>query len=308
MPSQADQNQSIPSPPDSEDMIEIQLPDHRSLAIQRFGSPQGQPCFYLHGFPGSRLETAIYATGAAEAGLQLFAIDRPGYGRSSPPPPRTLIEWADDLAAAGDALGLHRFGLIGISGAGPYLCAAAYRLHQRVTKCLLISPLGPTHVPGNLEGMNRSNRILIWIARYASWLARPILSLGRHSISGDHDKFLRRFHWAGFGEADLAALQDPAFAQGLARSMAEAFQSGVEGALADGHHFTRPWGFCPEQVSCPVHLWHGDADRVVPIAMGRYLAEHLPHCVAHFVPGEGHLSLVKSFGPTMLKEFARQPT
>ena len=290
-------------------MIEIPLPDNRHLAIQRVGAPQGFPCFYLHGFPGSRLETAAYMVGAAEAGLQLFAIDRPGYGRSSPPPPgRALAEWPDDLSVAADTLGLHQFGIIGISGAGPYLCAAAYRLHHRVTKCLMISPLGPTDVPENLQGMNQYNRTLIRIARYASWLARPILSLGKHAISGDLNKFLRRCHRIGLGEADLAALRDQAFAQCLASSMAEAFQGGVEGAVADGRNFTHPWGFCPEQVGCPVHLWHGDADRVVPVAMGHYLAEHLPRCVAHFVPKEGHLSLVKSLGPTMLEEFAHQPT
>jgi pimeloyl-ACP methyl ester carboxylesterase len=43
----------------------------------------------------------------------------------------------------------------------------------------------------------------------------------------------------------------------------------------------------------PVHLWHGEADRNAPVAMGRFVAKSIPGCVTHFYPDEGHLSLFK---------------
>ena len=42
----------------------------------------------------------------------------------------------------------------------------------------------------------------------------------------------------------------------------------------------------------PVHLFQGEKDRNVPPSMGRYQAQALPNCRAHFYPEEGHISLV----------------
>jgi len=38
----------------------------------------------------------------------------------------------------------------------------------------------------------------------------------------------------------------------------------------------------------PVQLWYGEDDAIVPIVMGRYLADNLPDCDATFVPDAGH--------------------
>ena len=60
------------------------------------------------------------------------------------------------------------------------------------------------------------------------------------------------------------------------------------------HHvllYARDWGFRLEDIEKEVHLWQGEEDVNVPPAMGRYQASRLPHCVAHFIPGEGHYSL-----------------
>ena len=37
------------------------------------------------------------------------------------------------------------------------------------------------------------------------------------------------------------------------------------------------------------HIWHGDQDRNVPIANGRFLTAAIPGSVLHECPGEGHL-------------------
>ncbi len=39
-------------------------------------------------------------------------------------------------------------------------------------------------------------------------------------------------------------------------------------------------------------LWHGEQDRVMPVAPVRLLARALPHCTATFYPDEGHFSTV----------------
>jgi len=41
----------------------------------------------------------------------------------------------------------------------------------------------------------------------------------------------------------------------------------------------------------PVRLWHGEKDNVVPVAMGRYLAQSIPGCRSTFSPEDGHFSV-----------------
>ena len=42
----------------------------------------------------------------------------------------------------------------------------------------------------------------------------------------------------------------------------------------------------------PVLLLHGEQDRVVPAAHGRWLAEHVPTAELRLYPGEGHISVL----------------
>jgi len=40
-----------------------------------------------------------------------------------------------------------------------------------------------------------------------------------------------------------------------------------------------------------VLLWHGELDRHVPVAAGRYLTSAFPNCRATFYPEDAHLSV-----------------
>lgn len=64
----------------------------------------------------------------------------------------------------------------------------------------------------------------------------------------------------------------------------------------------RPWGFSLREIEPEVHLWHGEADVLVPAAMGRYQAAQIPHCHARLLPGEGHL-LVIGHMPDLMEAF-----
>ena len=52
-----------------------------------------------NGGPGNRLEPSFLAETAARAGLRLIGIDRPGYGRSTPRPGRTIADGVPDALA-----------------------------------------------------------------------------------------------------------------------------------------------------------------------------------------------------------------
>ena len=86
------------------------LNDGRTLAFARYGHPVGHPLYFFHGFPGCRLQAALVHEESLEAGVCLVAIDRPGFGQSTPSPTRTIVDWPRDVAALADHLGHQRFG------------------------------------------------------------------------------------------------------------------------------------------------------------------------------------------------------
>ena len=95
----------------------------------------------------------------------------------------------------------------------------------------------------------------------------------------------------GMPPADEAAMAKPGVAQAFLDSFHEACASGFAGVALDATLLARYWGFRPEDIHMPVFLWHGEADRNTPIAMGRYMAQAIPDCRATFYPDEGHFSL-----------------
>ncbi|MBO0833415.1 MAG: alpha/beta hydrolase, partial [Actinobacteria bacterium] len=64
----------------------------------------------------------------------------------------------------------------------------------------------------------------------------------------------------------------------------------------------RPWGFSLREIDTQVHLWQGEADTLVPPAMGRYQASQLRHCHATMLPGEGHLLIIDRM-PDLIEAF-----
>ena len=80
----------------------VRLSDGRVLGVERLGSPGETPVLFFHGLPGSRLDFLSESRACARASVELIALDRPGFGLSSPQPGRVPLDWARDVAAAPD--------------------------------------------------------------------------------------------------------------------------------------------------------------------------------------------------------------
>src|SRR5512139_415750 len=101
---------------------EIRLRDGRSAGYTDWGRPGETAVLWCHGGPGSRLEPAGFAQGAA---LRLIGIDRPGYGKSTPRPCRSIADWVPDALAVLDQLRVERCVVVGVSTGGAYALALA---------------------------------------------------------------------------------------------------------------------------------------------------------------------------------------
>ena len=99
----------------------IQLRDGRTLGYADYGSSEGKPLFYFHGHPGSRFEAGFLAAQAAQVGVRLIGIDRPGMGLSTFKAGRRLLDWPDDVVELADSLHLDYFAVVGFSGGVPQL-------------------------------------------------------------------------------------------------------------------------------------------------------------------------------------------
>ncbi len=115
----------------------------RRVAYCEYGDPGGTPVFYFHGTPGSRYEPAYGDRAAKEYGYRIIALDRPGIGRSEYVRKRSLQDWPLDVEEIAKLLGIERFGVIGVSGGGPYALACCYAIPDRIEFSVLMGSWAP---------------------------------------------------------------------------------------------------------------------------------------------------------------------
>ncbi len=279
------------------------LRDGRQLAFCQYGSADGPPLLVFHGLPGSRLQAALLDAPARQLGVRLIAIDRPGVGCSSPCAQRSILSWVDDVVQLADALGLQRFGVLGISCGGPYALACALRLRDRLSYVGLLAGMGPMDVPAIRQGQHPALALLFALARRHPLLPSPLLAVDRWLFRRDPRAALEKL-------ADLLTVPDqhcvaeyPALAEAFAVSLAEAYRPGIAGVRQEVALIAAPRGFELADVRMRVHLYQGGQDRNVPPGMAEYLAHHLPDAVYRCFPEEGHLSIVVKRAQVYLRDF-----
>ena len=267
----------------------VQLPDKRQLAYAEYGDPDGLPVMLFHGLPGSRLSWGLLPDNPFPPGLRIVAPDRPGYGNSDPKPRRTLLDWANDVAALADALKIDRFAVVGVSGGGPGALACAWKMPERLTSVGVVASPAPTNAPSVLEGMSRTNRFFMKLAWRLPWLSDLNVRLLAGVIRRNPARYINRMRYK-LHDVDKTILARPEIRDMLTRDFTEALRHGAQGIADDmSANHGRPWGFPLDRISTPVHFWYGDLDRNVPLAMGRYLSNTVPNSEIAFVPGAGHL-------------------
>jgi pimeloyl-ACP methyl ester carboxylesterase len=267
----------------------VRLDDGRSIGFADGGDPDGTPVLHLHGTPGSRL-TFDFADGPARAvGVRVIAPDRPGIGLSSAKPAYSLTDVADDIGTLADALELERFGIVAWSGGGPYALAAAARLGDRLSAVAIVAGAGLLDTRAARKGMSALDRAGWLLSMYVPALGAPLLgSAMRWSLK--HPANATKSFAAKLPRVEmelLAAL--PPEVEGPILGSAEAGRQGGRGIVDDYRAISQPWTFAPEDVRVPVHFWHGDDDRYVPLRVSEELAARVPDARLTVVPGSGHL-------------------
>ena len=267
-------------------------PDGRQLGIAEYGDPTGQPVFFLHGTPGSRLRRPPNEDDVRAAGIRLLMYDRPGYGQSDRHPGRRIVDCVPDVEAIADTLGLEQFHVVGGSGGGPHALAVAARLADRIPagECW-VSPAPYDRIDFDfLAGMDPEN-----VQEYGKALESEEV-LHRYLV-GEAEQMVGQFENESeevLGEIDLSAADLELIARtdvqtSMGEMVAEAFRTGVWGWLDDDVAMIEPWGFDLDEIKVPVTLRYGSEDVLVPAAHGEWLSRHVPGARVVVDDAGGHL-------------------
>lgn len=289
------------------------LSDGREIGIAYFGAQSGPAVFYLHGFPGCRLSGVFFDGPGKKLGARIIAVERPGIGISSPRPGYRALDHANDLREVAEHLNLESYGIIGISGGGPYALACAHALPEENLKSVsVVAGIGPIDI--GTKGMSWNNWLIFKAFMYfpalVRWFQKRVVSIlyslppekMAELVSGRLSR--RSYSWLGPSEKDMARLRDPEFLTMLIGFYREHYRQGVDGHMEDGRVLTSDLGFRVEDIrsSLPIQLWYSRQDTNVPLRIGEAIATRLSSPPdLHVVEDETHLSLVLGYSHDALE-------
>ena len=169
--------------------------------------------------------------------------------------------------------------------------ACAWKLGTRLVAAGIVSGLAPA---------DRVRRELNWLHRLSSVLVRRdklvnqvlgIAGLERPAPSG----VIIRSMCLVAPWGDRKILSQPEVQRIQMDGIIEAFRQGAQGTAAELALFSRPWGFDAKGIKNACTCGMERSMAIVPVEMGRYLADHIPHCQARFIPGAGHLWIFEGY-------------
>lgn len=282
--------------PVDEDYQYIILRDGRRLAYIDCGDPTGRPLFYFHAFRLHKFGRLPHQI-AKRLGIRLIAPDRPGFGQSDFQPGRTLLDWAGDVAELANSLRIEEFSVSGHSGGSPYAAVCAHELPGRVKKAAMLSAIGWYRIPRKVKSSMDTMPSYYHFNRIAAVsIAKAYLSVSGRLGYAAHVLSLA----ASSGAVLMSA---PSGFTQLVTDFGDSTSRGRRfGAAWEVVLYSRPWGFRLEDIKTEMHVWHGEADRMIPVALIRAMTNLIPNCRARFLPGEDHFSLVPKYLAEMLDE------
>lgn len=275
---------------------ETRLQSGRRMCWATFGDPDGSPLLWFHGTPGNRTQIPPATAREAELlGIKLICVARPGVGRSSDFAYPSFSAAAPDVMEVADDVGAHRFGIVALSGGGPYALACAHQFPERVGAVAILGGVCPVAGPDAAEGgivalASRFNSILAPLRVPLSETVRALLGLMGPISHPAYQAFAKVMP-----EGDQRVFADPEVEAMFVRDLVAANRHGFRGLFNDVVLFGRDWGFRLHEVDVPVRWWHGDADSLVPLDHARQVTDALPDCELLVRPAESHLG---GFGVT----------
>ncbi|KAF2272864.1 alpha/beta-hydrolase [Westerdykella ornata] len=276
------------------------LSDGRKLGYAQYGSlTEGtRTFFYLHGHPGSRLEAAWFEELCQRLGARVIGVDRFGVGLSSPHPKGTLLDHAKDVEELAKHLGLASYGVLGISGGGPYALACAASMPPDKLKCVsIVTGMGPADIGfrGAILPLYLGFTFVYpYFPGLVKWYWRRWEPVGRLDLTDEQrlQLILERLGKSKLHPRDRETLDEGVLRMHV-RSTRECFSQGFDAVAQDARLMTSKWGFRVEDIreDLEVQLWYGTQDTNIPLRHGEGIAAKLGGRAKLRVEDETHGSM-----------------
>ncbi|MAE97290.1 MAG: alpha/beta hydrolase [Deltaproteobacteria bacterium] len=268
----------------------VELGDGRSIGVAEYGDPDGDAIFWFHGTPGGRRQVPPLARElAAERGVRLIGVERPGVGSSTPHLHDRVADGARDIEHVADRLNIGRFGIVGLSGGGPYVLACAHELPERVVAGAVLGGVAPVCGEEAASGgavalAGRFGPLLEMLYQPLGHFVWATVFALRPLASQAFDLFI-----GTMPEGDQEVMNRPEMKEMFIDDMLRAGRSQLHAPIYDAVLFARPWGFSLRDIRVPIRFWHGDSDHIVPLDHGEHQAKLVPDSDLKVRPREGHM-------------------
>lgn len=260
------------------------------LHVAEAGS--GPPVVCLHGWPQHWYAWRHLLTGLADT-HRVICPDLRGYGWSEIPPDGYEKEqFATDLLALLDALGLERVGLVGHDWGGVAGFLACLRAPERFDAFLALNTGHPFSKPSLRAAMS------LWRFAYQPLMAAP--ALGPRLARGPLPRMVARMGARdAWSESDreiyLAPFRDPARARAAALTY-RSFLTGELGGWLRGR-------YRDSRLTVRTRFVHGAADLAITPALVEGAEEYADDYELELVPGVGHF--ITDEAPDLVLDRAR---
>ncbi|MFC5172899.1 alpha/beta fold hydrolase [Streptomyces mutomycini] len=244
-----------------------------TLAHDDLGPRAGLPVLLIHGHPFNRTLWAPQVAALTGAGYRVVTPDLRGYGASGVTPGKVLLsDFADDLAALLDHLGIEQAVVGGVSMGGQIAMEVQRRHSGRVRALVLSDTSAPAETDEGKEFRNQ--------------LADRLLAEGMDGYAGEViGKMLAAYNVAAMPDVaervlDMMRATDPRGAAAALRGRAE--RPDYRDTLA-----------C---VGSPVLILVGADDVYTPVADAEAIHRLVPHATRAVIEKAGHLPGVEQPG------------
>ena len=206
----------------------------------------------FHGLFGSSRLSEEWMRAIEKADFRCIALERPGYGDSSPVEMERAADWAGLFAPVVEKLAIHDAAAVGCSAGSVYAYASAFSAPGAIESLWILEGVPAVYLDRVLRHYRWWNR-----GAYRRFLKTPRTKVENHYLSM-LDRILKT----------LPSDDDPS-AGDMRRTLEDVRANRCFGPAQESRLQITPWGFDPASITQPVTLHHAERDTLVPYDAAR---------------------------------------
>src|SRR5262249_15432850 len=144
----------------------LSLKNGGQLAYAEYGSGEGTPVFFFHGWPSSRTMAQLTHAAGREVCIRIIFEDRARNRGSRFQPNRKLIDWPDVVQQLAGYFRIEQLRILAVSGGAPYAYVTAWKIPERVRAIAIASGAPPIVDLRDRSGLLSLYRHMIWLYRH----------------------------------------------------------------------------------------------------------------------------------------------